>query len=72
MQPEFFESPKSCMADAYHRETGSSLEPAGLDAAYAELVDSFHHEMEDFVRKYCPKRLVELDDLMEHAFWQYH
>lgn len=69
---EYCESPKSCMAVAYRRETGEELEHAGLDAAYAEIVDSFQHEMEDFVRKYCPKRLVDFDQLMEQAFWQYH
>ncbi|MGA1306130.1 MAG: hypothetical protein ACO3ZB_06265 [Candidatus Nanopelagicaceae bacterium] len=60
------------MAVAYRRETGEELLSAGLDAAYAELVDSFQHEMEDFVRKHCPKRLTDFDQLMEQAFWQYH
>lgn len=72
MKNEFCESPKSCMAVAYRRETNQELELAGLDAAYAEIVDSFHHEMGEFVRKYCPKRLNDFDELMEKAFWQYH
>jgi hypothetical protein len=69
---EYCDSPKSCMAVAYRRETGDELVQAGLDAAYAEIISSFHGEMEEFVRKYCPKRLVELDALMDQAFWQYH
>ena len=69
---EYCDSPKSCMAVAYRRETGEELEQAGLDAAYAEIISSFHGEMEEFVRKYCPKRLVELDAMMDQAFWQYH
>jgi len=28
--------------------------------------------MEEFIRKYCPKRLNDFDDLLEKAFWQYH
>ena len=72
IENEFCESPKSCMAVAYRRETGEELISAGLDAAYAEIIDSVHGEMEEFVRKYCPKRLVELDAMMEQAFWQYH
>ncbi len=69
---EYCGSPKSCMAVAYRRETGDELVQAGLDAAYAEIISSFHGEMEEFVRKYCPKRLVELDAMMDQAFWQYH
>jgi len=72
MADHFWESPKHGMAAAYTKETGEELVPAGLDAAYADLVNSFHGEMEEFVRKYCPKRLTEFDDLMEQAFWQYH
>ncbi len=72
MKNEYCESPKSCMAVAYRRETDEELVPAGLDAAYAEIISSFHGEMEEFVRKYCPKRLVELDAMMDQAFWQYH
>lgn len=60
------------MAMAYERETEQAMDNAGLDAAYAEIVNSFHKEMEAFITKYCPKKLGEFDDLMEQAFWQYH
>jgi hypothetical protein len=60
------------MAVAYERETGESLDEAGLNAAYAEIMNSVHKELEAFVTKYCPKKLNEFDDLMEQAFWQYH
>lgn len=69
---EFCTNPKDCMALAYERETEQELDQRGLDAAYAEIVDSFHKEMEEFIRKYCPKKLNEFDDLLEKAFWQYH
>lgn len=65
-------TPKNCMALAYYRECGEEMDKAGLDAAYAELIDSVHHELGEFVRKYAPKRLNEFDDLMEQCFWQYH
>jgi hypothetical protein len=60
------------MAVAYERETGGQMEDAGLNAAYAEIIDSVHHELSEFVRKYAPKRLNEFDDLMEQCFWRYH
>ncbi len=60
------------MALAYEREAEQEMDARGLDAAYAEIVDSLHKEMEEFVRKYCPKKLNELDDLLEKAFWQCH
>lgn len=60
------------MAVAYERETGESLDETGLNAAYAEIMNSVHKELEAFVMKYCPKKLNEFDDLMEQAFWQYH
>jgi len=72
MADHFWESPKHGMAAAYAKETGEELIPAGIDAAYADIVNSFHKEMEEFARKYCPKRLTEFDDLMEQAFWRYH
>jgi len=65
-------SPKASMARHYFRATGQDLDNEGLDAAYCELLSIVHAEMEDFVRKYAPKRLVELDALMDQAFWQYH
>ena len=67
-----WQSPKFAMASAYAKETGQELDEAGLNAAYASIVDSFHGEMEEFVTKYCPKRLVELDALMDQTFWHYH
>ena len=70
--PEFCTTPKNCMAVAYERETGQEPDPAGIDAAYAEIMNSVHKELEAFVTKYCPKKLNEFDDLMEQAFWQYH
>jgi hypothetical protein len=60
------------MALAYERAVDHQMDPVGLDAAYAEIVDGFHKEMEEFIRKYCPKRLNDFDDLLEKAFWQYH
>lgn len=72
MPDKDWHSPKAAMASAYAKETGQDLDEAGLNAAYACIVDSFHGEMEEFVRKYCPKRLVELDALMDQTFWQYH
>lgn len=69
---EYCTNPKTCMAMAYEREAGHDLDGAGLDAAYAEIVSSFHKEMEEFVRKYCPKKLNDLDSLMESVFWQHH
>lgn len=69
---EYCDSPKSCMALAYERETNEEMHPDGLNAAYAEIMDSVHKELETFVTKYCPKRLNEFDDLMERVFWQYH
>lgn len=72
MTDHLWDSPKHAMASAYVKETGEELIPAGLDAAYADIVNAFHGEMENFVRKHCPKRLVELDAMMDQAFWQYH
>ena len=72
MPDKDWHSPKAAMASAYEKETGMQLDKAGLNAAYASIVDSFHGEIEEFVRKYCPKRLVELDALMDQVFWQYH
>ena len=69
---EFCTTPKDCMAMAYERETGEDIDEAGLNAAYAEIMNSVHKELEAFVTKYCPKKLAEFDDLMEKAFWQYH
>lgn len=60
------------MAMAYERETDQEMDSRGLDAAYAEIMNSVHKELETFVTKYCPKKLSEFDDLMEQAFWQYH
>ena len=68
---EFCTNPKDCMALAYEREAEHEMDARGLDAAYAEIVDSFHKEMEEFITKYCPKKLNEFDDLLEKAFWQY-
>jgi len=72
MSNEFCTSPKSCMAVAYQRETGEEMLDDGLNAAYAELLDSVHHELGEFVRKYCPRKLNDFDELMEERFWQYH
>lgn len=69
---EYCDSPKSCMAVAYERECNEQMHEDGLNAAYAELLDSVHHELSEFVRKYCPKRLNDFDDLMEQCFWRYH
>lgn len=60
------------MAVAYERESGEKPNDAGIDAAYTEIINSVHKELEAFVTKYCPKKLNEFDDLMEQAFWQYH
>ena len=43
-------NPKDCMALAYERAVDHQMDPVGLDAAYAEIVDSFHKEMEEFIR----------------------
>lgn len=72
MADHFIDSPKHSMAAAYAKETGEELNAAGLDAAYADILNEVHVEMERFVMKHCPKRLVELDAMMEQAFWQYH
>lgn len=69
---EYCTNPKTCMALAYERASHEDIDEDGLNAAYAELLSGVHKEMEEFVRKYCPKRLNDLDDLMEKAFWQYH
>jgi hypothetical protein len=69
---EYCTTPKDCMALAYERACEEEMDDVGLNAAYAEILGSVHKEMEEFVRKYCPKRLNDLDDLMEQAFWQYH
>ena len=72
MSNDYCTTPKDCMGVAYTRECGEEMHPDGLNAAYAEILDSVHKELETFVTKYCPKRLNDFDDLMEHRFWQYH